>query len=191
MEALAIVLTLIVLFFGGVAAVVGLVVVKTKRAVGRAAPQARRAVQDVGIKARSLTRGGVHGQVAALRSEVRSALTASRRVLEEGARSDGQLADATALLGRLEGHAAELDAELRQLELEPDTERVRSRFTAAKERGDRIVHLASSLKWAAQDRQHRHTDDDMARLAEECEAEAGALRHWAPAALDADRLRKA
>jgi chromosome segregation ATPase len=190
-EAFAIVLTLVLLFFGGAAAVVGLVVVKAKRAVGRAAPQARRAVEDVGIKARSLTRSGVHGQVAALRSEVRSALTASRRVLEDGAHADGQLAEATALLGRLEGHAAELDTELRQLELEADTERVRSRFAAAKERGDRIVHLASSLKWAAQDRQQRHTDDDLTRLAEECAAEAGALRHWAPAELEPDRLRKA
>ncbi|MFC1429528.1 hypothetical protein ACEZDB_02520 [Streptacidiphilus sp. N1-3] len=190
METLAIVLGILVLFFGSIAAVTALVVVKTKRAIGRAAPQAKRAVEDVGIKARSLTRGGVHGRVAALRSEVRGALAASRRVLEAGAPSDPQLVEALGLLARLDSHAVELDAELRLLEREPDTSRVESRFTHAKERGERIVHLASSLRWAAQDRQHRFTDDDLARLGEECEAEAGALRHWAPAAVEADPLRK-
>jgi hypothetical protein len=189
-EALAIVLGILVLFFGGLAAVTALVVVKTKQALGRAAPQAKRAVEDVGIKARSLTRGGVHGRVAALRSDVRGALAASRRVLETGAPSDPQLIEALGLLARLESHAAELDAELRLLEREPDTARVQTRFAQAKERGERIVHLASSLRWAAQDRQHRFTDDDLTRLGEECEAEAGALRHWAPVAVEADPLRK-
>lgn len=190
METLAIVLGFLVLVFGGLAAVTALVVVKTKRAIGRAAPQAKRAVEDVGIKARSLTRGGVHGRVAVLRSEVRGALAASRRVLEAGAPSDSQLIEALGLLARLEAHAGELDAELRLLEREPDTARVEARFAHATERGERIVHLASSLRWAAQDRQHRFTDDDLLRLGEECEAEAGALRHWAPVAVEGDRLRK-
>ena len=192
MEALAIVLGILVLFFGSLAAVTALVVVKTKRAVTRAAPQARRAVEDVGIKARSLTRGGVHGRVAALRNEVRGALAASRRVLEAGAPSDPQLIEAIGLLARLDAHANALDGELRLLEREPDTARVEARFAHAKERGERIVHLASSLRWAAQDRQHRFSDDDLTRLGEECEAEAGALRHWTPAAaVEPDPLRKA
>jgi hypothetical protein len=189
-EALAIVLGIVVLFFGSLAAVTALVVVKTKRALDRAAPRAQRAVEDVGIKARSLTRGGVHGRVAALRSEVRGALTASRRVLEAGAPADPQLIEALGLLGRLDAHANELDAELRLLEREPDTARVESRFAHARERGERIVHLASSLRWAAQDRQHRFTDDDLTRLGDECEAEAGALRHWAPVTVEGDRLRE-
>ena len=182
MELLFVLLGLLVLFLGTVVGVAALAVVKTKRAVAKAAPQARRAVEDVGIKARSLTRGGVQGRVSALRAEVRGALAASRRVLETGAVEDAQLVDAMALLGRLEGHAAVLDAELRLLEQEPELGRVEARFAVAKERGERIVHLASSLRWAAQDRLHRFADEDLVRLGEECEAEAGALRHSTPVA---------
>lgn len=184
MEALAIVLGLLVLLLAGSVAVAALVVVRTRRAVGRAAPQARRMAESVAIRARSLTRGGVHGQVAALRSDLRGALAASRRVLESGVGEDTQLADATQLLGRLEGHAAELDSELQLLERETDLARVESRFEVAQERGERIIHLAASLRWAAQDRMHRFADDDLARLGAECEAEAGALRHWTPVSVE-------
>ena len=180
MELLVVLIGLLVLLAGTVVGVATLAFVKTKRAVAKAAPQARRAVEDVGIKARSLTRGGVQGKVSALRAEVRGALAASRRVLEAGAVEDAQLDDAMALLGRLEGHATVLDGELRLLEREPELSRVEARFAVAKERGERIVHLASSLRWAAQDRLHRFADDDLLRLGEECEAEAGALRHWTP-----------
>ena len=182
MELLLVLIGLLVLLTGAVVGVAALAVVKTKRAVAKAAPQARRAVEDVGIKARSLTRGGVQGRVSALRAEVRGALAASRRVLEAGAVDDAQLVDAMELLGRLEGHASVLDAELRLLEREPELGRVEARFAVAKERGERIVHLASSLRWAAQDRLHRFADEDLVRLGEECEAEAGALRHWTPVA---------
>ena len=182
MEALAVVLVIVVLFLGAVVGTVSLAVVKTRQAVQRAAPQARRAAEDVAIKARSLTRGGAHGKVAALRAEVRGTLTASRRVLEAGAGEDTQLAEALTLLARLDLHADELDAELRLLEREPDAARVQGQLAGVRERADRIVHSASSLRWAAQDRLHRFADEDLARLGEECEAEAGALRHWAPAA---------
>jgi len=182
MEALAIVLGLVVILLGGVAALTGLVVVKTKRAVSRAVPQARRAAEDVAIRARSLTRGGSHAKVASLRTEVRTALAAAHRVLESGAGEDAQLVEALVLLGRLDAHAADLDVELGQLEREPDTARVDRRLSAVRERAERIVHLASSLRWAAQDRMHRFADEDLNRLGEECEAEAGALRHWTPVA---------
>lgn len=181
MEALAVLLGLVVLFLGAVVGLVSFAVVKTGRAVGRAVPQARRAAEDVGIKARSLTRAGAHRQVAALRAEVRGSLAASRRVLESGAQGDPQLVDALGLLGRLDAHAETLDAELRLLEREPDQSRVEGRLAAVKERADRIVHSAASLRWATQDRLHRFADDDLARLGEECQTEAGALRHWTSA----------
>ncbi|QMU68173.1 hypothetical protein [Streptacidiphilus sp. P02-A3a] len=180
MEALAAVLGIIVLFLGAVVGVISLAVVKTRRALRRAAPQARRAAEDVAIKARSLTRGGPHGKVAGIRGEVRTALSASRRVLEPGADTDPQLAEALKLLARLDAHADDLDAKLRQLEREPDQKRVEGELAGVRERADRIVHSASSLRWAAQDRQHRFADEDLAGLSEECQAEAGALRHWTP-----------
>ena len=184
MEALAAVLGIIVLFVGAVVGVITLAVVKTRKALRRAAPQARRAAEDVAIKARSLTRGGAHGKVAGIRAEVRGALTASRRVLESGAGTDPQLSEALTLLARLDSHADELDGKLRLMEREPDQKWVEGQLAAVRERADRIVHSASSLRWAAQDRLHRFADEDLARLGEECQAEAGALRHWAPATAD-------
>ena len=181
MEALAVVLGIIVLFFGAVVGIITLAVVKTRQAVQRAAPQARRAAEDVGIRARAITRGGAHGKVAGIRGEVRGALTASRRVLESGAGADPQLSEALTLLGRLDAHADDLDAKLRLLEREPDPKRVQGELAGVRERADRIVHSAASLRWAAQDRLHRFADEDLARLSEECQTEAGALRHWAPA----------
>ncbi|MBC3842295.1 hypothetical protein GXW82_25230 [Streptacidiphilus sp. 4-A2] len=182
MEALAVVLGIVVLFVGAVVGLVSLAVVKTRQAVRRAVPPARRAAEDVAIKARALTRGGAHGQVAGLRAEVRTALSASRRVLEAGSGSDPQLSESLLLLTRLDEHADELDTKLRLLEREPDQKRVEGQLAGVRERADRIVHSASSLRWAAQDRLHRFADEDLARLSEECEAEAGALRHWTPAA---------
>lgn len=176
----AIVLGLVVLFIGAVAGIIALAVVKTRRAVQRAAPQARRAAEDVAIKARSMTRGGAHGKVAKLRGEVRGALAASRRVLEPGADDDAQLAEALTLLARLDAAAKDLDGELQLLEREPNQARVQGRLASVQERADRIVHSASSLRWAAQDRRHRFADEDLARLSKECEDEAGALRHWTP-----------
>ncbi|QMU75562.1 hypothetical protein GXW83_07255 [Streptacidiphilus sp. PB12-B1b] len=186
MEALTVALGIVLLFLAAVVGVITLAVVKTRQAVQQAAPQARRAVEDVAIKARSLTRGGAHGRVAALRTEIRGALTSSRRVLEAGSGADAQLSEALTLLARLEQHAAQLDAELRLLEREPDPKRVEGRYQAVRDRADRIIHSASSLRWAAQDRMHRFADEDLARLGDECEAEAGALRHWAPASDRAD-----
>jgi len=173
---------LFVICLGG-AATFGVIAVRTTRAVRQRAPQARRAVEDVAIKARSFARPGAHGEVAALRSQVRGALAASRRTLEAGASSDPQLQDALGLLTRLDTHARDLDAHLHALELEPDAARVASRLPAVRERADRIVHSASSLRWAAQDRAHRLADDELARLAEECDTEASALRHWSPGRL--------
>ncbi|WP_035849253.1 hypothetical protein [Kitasatospora azatica] len=172
----------------GIAVVTMLVVgaVKATRAVAakveRTEAQARRAVENVTLKARTFTKPGPQGELAAVRLSLRSALTGTREVLERGLPTDGQLADSLALLTRLDAHAAELDGELRMLEREPEPSRVAAKLPELRERAERITHSAESLRWAAQDRMHRFAEDELSRLSEECESEAGALRHWDSAA---------
>ncbi|MFE2345967.1 hypothetical protein ACFVT9_23850 [Kitasatospora cineracea] len=185
MEALGVVVALVALF--GVTLLVMAVVgtVKAAKAVAakvdRHSTNAQRAVENAALKAKSLTRPGEQGRIAALRLSLRTGLDSTRQVLESGLPQDGQLGDALQLLARLDSHAAELDAELRMLEREPMSSRVTAKLPELRERTERITHSADSLRWAAQDRMRRFADDELARLGKECQDEAGALRHWTPA----------
>ncbi|WP_377271481.1 hypothetical protein [Peterkaempfera sp. SMS 1(5)a] len=185
MEAVGIAVGVVAFLILGLAALAVVAAVKAGRAVGRRVEQhgaqARRAVEDVALKARSYTRPGPQGRIAALRLEVRESLGGTRRVLESAVGGDPQLTEALQLLGRLDEHARSLDDELRMLEREPDSRRVDTRLPDLRERGGRITHAAESLRWAAQDRARHFSDSDLARLGRECETEAGALRHWTPA----------
>ncbi|MFJ1701894.1 hypothetical protein [Kitasatospora sp. NPDC088346] len=182
MDAIGVVVVLVLLF--GVAlltmAVVG--TVKAAKAVAakveRHEAQARRTVENVALKAKTFTKPGPQGQLAAVRLALRTALDSTRQVLESGLPQDGQLGEALQLLTRLDAHAAELDGELRMLEREPDGARVTAKLAELRERAERITHSAESLRWAAQDRMRRFADDELGRLTEECTTEAGALRHW-------------
>ncbi|MGF1425985.1 hypothetical protein [Kitasatospora sp. LaBMicrA B282] len=140
--------------------------------------QARRAVENVTLKAKTYAKPGPVGELAAVRLSLRTALGSTRDVLAGGVATDGQLAESLRLLDRLDAHAAELDAELRLLEREPDPVRITAKLPELRERAERITHSAESMRWAAQDRMHRFAADDLSRLSEECESEAGALRHW-------------
>ncbi|MER8186355.1 hypothetical protein [Kitasatospora sp. NPDC094015] len=182
MDALGVVLVLVLLFG---AALLGMAVVGTVKAakavatkVERHEANARRAVENVALKAKTFTKPGAQGRLAAVRLALRNALDSTRQVLAAGLPQDGQLAEAMQLLARLEAHAAELDAELRMLEREPDESRVTAKLAELRERAERITHSAESLRWAAQDRMRRFADDELGRLTEECANEAGALRHW-------------
>ncbi|MFD9128846.1 hypothetical protein [Kitasatospora sp. NPDC059571] len=182
MEALGVVIVLILLF--GVAAVAMLVVgaVKAGKAVAtkveRHEANARRAVENATLRARTFTRPGTQGQLASVRLSLRTSLDATRQVLEAGRAQDGQLAESLQLLDRLDAHAAELDRELRTLEREPDAGRLAAKLPELRERAGRITHSAETMRWAAQDRMRRFADDELMRLSKECENEAGALRHW-------------
>lgn len=193
MEAVGIAVGVVAFLILGLAALAVVAAVKAGKAVGRKVEQhgaqARRAVEDVALKARSYTQPGPQGRIAALRLEVRTSLTGTRRVLESGVGDDPQLSDALQLLARLDDHAAALDGELRMLEREPGTRRVDARLPELRERAGRITHAAESLRWAALDRARHFSDSELARLSRECETEAGALRHWtsaAPATDDAE-----
>ncbi|MFJ1756849.1 hypothetical protein [Kitasatospora sp. NPDC088134] len=191
MEALGVVVALVALF--GVALLVMAVVgtVKAAKAVAakveRHGANAQRAVENATLKAKSFAKPGEQGRIAALRLSLRTALDSTRQVLQSGLPQDGQLGDALQLLGRLDSHAAELDAELRFLEREPANDRIAAKLPELRERTERITHAADSLRWAAQDRMRRFADDELSRLSQECQDEAGALRHWTPAEPAADR----
>lgn len=154
-----------------------------KRGVERTSIEARRVVEDTGLKARRYSRPGPAGKLAELRLALRTSVTSTEAALEGQAAVDPSLSEAVALLARLSSHARELDAELRLLEREPDRSRIAARIGELEERTRRITHSADSLRWAAQDRARRFADDDLAALGRDIDLEAGALRHWAPAAL--------
>ncbi|MER7757226.1 hypothetical protein [Kitasatospora sp. NPDC097643] len=182
MDVFGVVIGLVLLF--GIALLVLAVVgtVKAAKAVGakieRHEANARRAVENVTLKAKTYTRPGPQGQISAVRLGLRTSLDGTRQVLESGLPQDGQLSEALALLTRLDAHAAELDGELRILEREPDTGRIAAKLPELRERAERITHSAETMRWAAQDRMHRFAEDELTRLSQECESEAGALRHW-------------
>ncbi|WP_431949295.1 hypothetical protein [Actinacidiphila sp. bgisy167] len=154
-----------------------------KRGVERTSIEARRVVEETGLKARRYSRPGPAGKLAELRLALRTSVTSTGEALEGQAAVDPSLSEAVALLGRLRAHAQELDAELRLLEREPDRARIAARIGELEERTRRITHSADSLRWAAQDRARHFADDDLAALGRDIDLEAGALRHWAPASL--------
>ncbi|SOB84211.1 hypothetical protein [Streptomyces sp. 1331.2] len=182
MDVFGVMIGLVLLF--GLAVVVLAVVgtVKAAKAVGakieKHEANARRAVETATLKAKTYTKVGPPAQIATVRLSLRTSLDGTRQVLEGGLDQDGQLGESLALLTRLDAHAAELDGELRMLEREPDTARIAAKLPELRERAERITHSAETMRWAAQDRMHRFADDELSRLSQECESEAGALRHW-------------
>ncbi|MEV0194172.1 hypothetical protein AB0I39_37325 [Kitasatospora purpeofusca] len=182
MDVLGVLLGVALLLGLGVVVLVVIGLIKAARVVGekveRQEAKARRAVENVTLKAKSYTQTGPQGQISAVRLGLRTSLDGTRRILEGAVGQDGQLGEALALLGRLDAHAAELDGELRMLEREPDSGRVAAKLPELRERAERITHSAETMRWAAQDRMHRFAADELGRLSRECEDEAGALRHW-------------
>lgn len=182
MDVFGVMIGLVLLF--GIATLVLAVVgtVKAAKAVAakveRHEANARRAVETATLKAKTYTKVGPPAQIATVRLKLRTSLDGTRQVLEGGLTQDGQLGESLALLTRLDAHAAELDGELRVLEREPDTARIAAKLPELRERAERITHAAETMRWAAQDRMHRFADDELSRLSQECESEAGALRHW-------------
>jgi len=178
-ETIGIIAFLFFLIFATLATVATVRTVRAvKRQVVKSTAQARRVVEDNRIRARRYTVPGTGGELARLRLELRTSLDSTYRALESGRAADASLSEAAALLARLDGHARELDAELKSLEREPDRGRVAERLPQLAERAHRISHSADTLRWAAQDRARHFADDDLAALGRDIATEAGALRHW-------------
>lgn len=180
METAGIIALLFFLIFVTLATVATVRTVRAvRRHVSRGTAQARRVVEDSQIKARRFT-PGTPGELARLRLELRTSIDSTYRALEAGRAGDASLSEAAQLLGRLDAHARQLDAEMRLLDGEPDRARVAARLPELTERTRRITHSADSLRWAAQDRARHHADDELAALRHDIALEAGALRHWEP-----------
>ncbi|MGW5352754.1 hypothetical protein ACWERV_19865 [Streptomyces sp. NPDC004031] len=181
METAGIIVLLLVLAF---LVLVGVVAVRTvravKRGVARGTAQARRVVEDTQLKARRFTTPGPGGEVAQLRIDLRAAIDSTFAALDARRADDPALAEAAALLARLNDHARALDGELKLLEREPDRSRVATRLPELTTRVRQVTHSADSLRWAAQDRAEHATADDLASLNDQIAIESAALRHWTP-----------
>ena len=183
MEAVLGVIVLMMVLFAAAGTFLAVRTVRAVRSgVRRNVEQARRAVEDTALRARSYARTGALGEVAALRLSLRTAVTGTREALEAGAAGDSSVREALRLLDRLSGHAHSLDGELRALEREPHQDRIAARLPELRRLTGRVTHSADSLRWAAQERARRFDEDELTVLAREIEIEAGALRHWTPAA---------
>ncbi|GLW45694.1 hypothetical protein Stsp02_13560 [Streptomyces sp. NBRC 14336] len=149
-----------------------------KRAADRTITQARRTVEDHTLRAKSLVQVGPQAELAQLRLKLRTSMRATQDALHAGVAEDESLKESLALFQRLSAHGHELDGELRRLESEPDRTTLAERLPGLRERTERIVGSADSLRWAARDRARRFADDDLDSLSAQIDMEAGALRHW-------------
>nr|WP_030217829.1 hypothetical protein [Streptomyces sp. NRRL WC-3626] len=175
---LAVVALLFVLFVvAGVYATVK-VVGAAKRSADRHLTQARRTVEDHTLRAKAFAQPGPAGEIAQLRLKLRTSMRATQDALEAAVAEDESLKESLGLFHRLSAHGHELDGELRRLESEPDRATLAARLPDLRERTERIIASADSLRWAARDRARRFASDDLDTLSEQIDMEAGALRHW-------------
>ncbi|MFF0199505.1 hypothetical protein [Streptomyces sp. NPDC005017] len=179
MEAVvAVVVLLFALFLAAGAYAAVKAVGAAKRGVDRTLTQARRTVEDHTLRAKSFAAPGPAGEIAQLRLTLRTSMRATQDALHAGVAEDESLKESLALFERLSAHGHELDAELRRLESEPDRATLAARLPALRERTERIIGSADSLRWAARDRARRFAEDDLDSLSTQIDLEAGALRHW-------------
>nr|BFD84907.1 hypothetical protein StreXyl84_43080 [Streptomyces sp. Xyl84] len=157
-----------------------------KRGVDRTIGQARRAVEDQALRAKSFAQPGPAGELAQLRLTLRTSMRATQDALHAGAAEDESLKESVALFDRLSAHGHELDHELKRLESEPDRATLAERLPHLTERTRRITQSADALRWAARDRARRFADDDLDALSAQIGVEADALRHWTSAQPAAD-----
>ncbi len=154
------------------------VVGAAKRRVDETITHARRTVEDGTLRAKSFAQPGPAGELAQLRLKLRTSMRATQDALHAGVTEDESLKESLGLFQRLSAHGHELDAELRRLESEPDRATLAEHLPDLRERTERIIHAADSLRWAARDRARRFADDDLDTLSAQIDVETGALRHW-------------
>ncbi|MER5441472.1 hypothetical protein [Streptomyces sp. NPDC002790] len=176
------VLVIIALLFVVFLAFGGYVTVKAvgaaKRGVDRKVEQARRAVEDTTLRARSYVQPGAAAELAQLRLHLRTSMRATQDALHARVAEDSSLKESLGLFERLSAHGHEVDAELKRMESEPDKEQVARVLPELRTRTERITRSADALRHAARDRAGRFASDDLDALSSQIDLEAGALRHW-------------
>ncbi|MFJ1894966.1 hypothetical protein [Streptomyces sp. NPDC088115] len=179
MEAVILILGLLVVAFVALGIYVSVKLIRAaSRGVDRTITQARRAVEDTTLRAKTYGQVGVAGELAQLRLSLRTSMRATQEALQTGVTEDASLSESLGLFQRLSVHGRVLDDELKRLEREPDKKTVTSLLPSLKKRTGEITRSADSLRWAARDRARQFADDDLAALNEQIDVEAGALRHW-------------
>ncbi|MFJ5843789.1 hypothetical protein [Streptomyces sp. NPDC092903] len=179
MEAVILILGLLVVAFVALGIYVSVKLIRAaSRGVDRTITQARRAVEDTTLRAKTYGQVGVAGELAQLRLSLRTSMRATQEALQTGVTEDASLSESLGLFQRLSVHGRELDDELKRLEREPDKKTVTSLLPSLKKCTGEITRSADSLRWAARDRARQFADDDLAALNEQIDVEAGALRHW-------------
>ncbi|MEU9758825.1 hypothetical protein ACFYYY_12105 [Streptomyces sp. NPDC001834] len=179
MEAVILILGLLFFAFIALGVYAGVKAIgAAKRGVDRTIVQARRAVEDTTLRAKSYGQTGLGGELAQLRLSLRTSMRATQEALRAGVVEDASLSESLDLFRRLSVHGRDLDEDLKRLEREPDRATVAAMLPELKERTERITHSADSLRWAARDRARRFGDDDLEALNAQIDMEAGALRHW-------------
>ncbi|WP_306323837.1 MULTISPECIES: hypothetical protein [unclassified Streptomyces] len=149
-----------------------------KRGVDRKVEQARRAVEDTTLRAKSYAQPGAAAELAQLRLKLRTSMRATQDALHERVAEDPSLKESLGLFERLSAHGHELDAELKRLESEPDKAQVARLLPELRTRTERVTQSADALRHAARDRATRFAGDDLDALSSQIDLEAGALRHW-------------
>jgi hypothetical protein len=179
MEAVIAVVALLFLLFValGVYAIVK-VASSAKRGVDHTISQARRTVEDSTLRAKSYVQPGPVGELAQLRLRLRTTMRATQDALHARVAQDESLKESLGLFNRLSTHGHELDGDLKRLESEPDRVTLAERLPELRARTRRITESADALRWAAHDRAHRFSGDDLDSLSAQIDMEAGALRHW-------------
>ncbi|WP_328633495.1 hypothetical protein [Streptomyces sp. NBC_00356] len=179
MEAVLLIIALIFvafLAFGGYMTVKA--VGAAKRGVDRKVEQARRAVEDTTLRAKSYVQPGTAAELAQLRLHLRTSMRATQDALHARVSEDASLKESLGLFERLSAHGHEVDAELKRLESEPDKGQVARVLPELRTRTEQITRSADALRHAARDRAGRFASDDLDALSSQIDLEAGALRHW-------------
>ncbi|MFI7007431.1 hypothetical protein [Streptomyces sp. NPDC050145] len=149
-----------------------------KRGVDRKVEQARRAVEDTTLRARSFAQPGAASELAQLRLRLRGSMRATQDALHAGVGDDPTLQESLGLFDRLSAHGRELDADLKRLESEPDKAHLARLLPDLRARTEQITASADALRHAARDRASHFASDDLDDLSRQIDVEAGALRHW-------------